>query len=241
MNSSDSQVFANSQIMYIPDNSILPNIIYFNNDHSSTHECSDEISSKLACTWTCPADWEELACELKKGYQHLMIHVEMMGRMSMTVPDLLQALETIRQFKNDQSLLVSVIVRKHTPYQTVKQLKKSGIVSIGLDLRDWSVNEVAEGAGYFLRGESWWPRHIIDKLPGAEKQTVKTKSQIIVLTARQQEVLNLVCRRGLSNKRIAQTLNISESTVKVHISAILKSYGVRNRTQLVLASTTSTW
>jgi DNA-binding NarL/FixJ family response regulator len=54
-------------------------------------------------------------------------------------------------------------------------------------------------------------------------------------------VLNLVCRRGLSNKRIAQTLKISESTVKVHISAILKSYGVRNRTQLVLASTTGAW
>jgi DNA-binding NarL/FixJ family response regulator len=110
-----------------------------------------------------------------------------------------------------------------------------------LDLTYWPVNEVAEAAAYFLRGESWCPRHIIDQLPGAEKQSVKTKSQVIVLTARQQEVLNLVCRRGLSNKRIAQTLKISESTVKVHISAILKSYGVRNRTQLVLASTTGAW
>jgi len=219
----------------------LPNIVYFNNDHSCIPMGINELAEKLTCTWSRPADWEELARELKKGHQHLTFHVEMMECMSMTVPEFLQVLETIRQFKNSHTVIVSAIIRKHTPYQTVKQLKKSGITGIGLDLRDWPVNEVAEGAAYFLRGEAYWPRHIIDQLPGAEKQVVKAKSQVIVLTARQQEVLNLVCRRGLSNKRIAQTLKISESTVKVHISAILKSYGVRNRTQLVLASTTGAW
>jgi DNA-binding NarL/FixJ family response regulator len=228
-------------INQLPEKSESPNIVYFNNDHSCTPEGINELAEKLACTWSRPADWEELASELKKGHQHLTFHVEMMERMSMTVPEFLQVLETMRQFKNSHAVIVSAIIRKHTPYQTIKQLKKSGIAGIGLDLRDWSVAEVAEGAGYFLRGEAYWPRHIIDQLPGAEKQVVKTKSQVIVLTARQQEVLNLVCRRGLSNKRIAQTLHISESTVKVHISAILKSYGVRNRTQLVLASTTGAW
>jgi DNA-binding NarL/FixJ family response regulator len=57
----------------------------------------------------------------------------------------------------------------------------------------------------------------------------------IKLTDRQDEIFNLVCRRGLSNKKIAQILNISESTVKVHMSAILKAYRVRNRTQLALS------
>lgn len=57
----------------------------------------------------------------------------------------------------------------------------------------------------------------------------------IVLTSRQHEVLVLLCHRGIGNKAIANVLNISESTVKIHVSAILKKYGVRNRTQLVLA------
>jgi DNA-binding NarL/FixJ family response regulator len=57
----------------------------------------------------------------------------------------------------------------------------------------------------------------------------------IRLTGRQREIMALVANRGLSNKKIAQILNISESTVKVHISSILKAYGVRNRTQLALA------
>lgn len=57
----------------------------------------------------------------------------------------------------------------------------------------------------------------------------------IGLTERQTQVARLVCHRGLSNKAVANILNISESTVKIHVSAILKKYGVKNRTQLVLA------
>jgi DNA-binding NarL/FixJ family response regulator len=55
------------------------------------------------------------------------------------------------------------------------------------------------------------------------------------LTPRQSQVLKLICHRGLSNKAIGNILKISESTVKIHTSAILKRYGVKNRTQLVLA------
>jgi DNA-binding NarL/FixJ family response regulator len=57
------------------------------------------------------------------------------------------------------------------------------------------------------------------------------------LTPRQSQVLRLICHRGLSNKAIGNILKISESTVKIHTSAILKRYGVKNRTQLVLAYT----
>lgn len=63
----------------------------------------------------------------------------------------------------------------------------------------------------------------------------QSNSVLVSLTPRQGQVLKLVCHRGLSNKAIGNILKISESTVKIHISAILKRYGVRNRTQLVLA------
>ncbi len=56
------------------------------------------------------------------------------------------------------------------------------------------------------------------------------------LTARQTQVLLLVCNRGLSNKAIAKILNISESTVKIHISSIMKAYCVQNRTQLAIVT-----
>lgn len=67
-------------------------------------------------------------------------------------------------------------------------------------------------------------------------QTETTNDDIsLKLTPRQSQVLKLICHRGLSNKAIGNILKISESTVKIHTSAILRRYGVKNRTQLVLA------
>ena len=66
------------------------------------------------------------------------------------------------------------------------------------------------------------------------KRKVDTSKNIIDLTARQSQVLHLVRDRGASNKTIAKILGITESTVKLHIGAVLKKYGVRNRTQLAV-------
>ncbi len=52
------------------------------------------------------------------------------------------------------------------------------------------------------------------------------------LTVRQRDVLRLLSV-GLSNKAIAKELLISESTVKVHIRAIMEQTGVHNRTQII--------
>ncbi|RLL53534.1 DNA-binding response regulator [Mariprofundus sp. EBB-1] len=54
-------------------------------------------------------------------------------------------------------------------------------------------------------------------------------------TQRQQEVLKLIIN-GLANKEIAWQLNISESTVKVHVSAILKIKGMHSRKQLIASA-----
>jgi ATP/maltotriose-dependent transcriptional regulator MalT len=55
------------------------------------------------------------------------------------------------------------------------------------------------------------------------------------LTRREREVLELV-RQGLSNRQIAHSLWISESTVKVHVHHILEKLGVKSRTQAAAIS-----
>jgi two-component system nitrate/nitrite response regulator NarL len=57
----------------------------------------------------------------------------------------------------------------------------------------------------------------------------------ISLTHRQRMVLHLLCG-GLSNKAICHRLDVSEKTVKAHVSSIFKSLRVANRTQAARAA-----
>jgi DNA-binding NarL/FixJ family response regulator len=56
------------------------------------------------------------------------------------------------------------------------------------------------------------------------------------LTARQRQVASLVAQ-GLSNKQIANTLSLSEGTVKLHLNRIFRRLGVSNRASLAAAVT----
>ena len=59
---------------------------------------------------------------------------------------------------------------------------------------------------------------------------LSTEADVLKLTKRQREVLTLLAR-GLSNKEIARTLAIAEATTKIHLAALLRALGVRNRTE----------
>jgi DNA-binding NarL/FixJ family response regulator len=56
----------------------------------------------------------------------------------------------------------------------------------------------------------------------------------VVLTPRQAAVLEKLIE-GKSNKQIARELAISDMTVKVHVTAILRSLGVETRAQAIVA------
>ena len=58
--------------------------------------------------------------------------------------------------------------------------------------------------------------------------------RIKTLTPQQFRVLMMVAE-GLLNKQIAYTLEVSEATIKAHVTAIFRKLGVQNRTQAVLA------
>jgi DNA-binding NarL/FixJ family response regulator len=94
-----------------------------------------------------------------------------------------------------------------------------------------------------LSGEVYLPSNfLLQMVRNAEMSTpvssvsfsVKAKEALheIGITDRQVEVLGLMAR-GDSNKHIANTLNLAENTVKVHVAAILKTLNLNSRTQVV--------
>ncbi|MCG9029613.1 LuxR C-terminal-related transcriptional regulator [Laribacter hongkongensis] len=54
-----------------------------------------------------------------------------------------------------------------------------------------------------------------------------------LLTEREREVVQAL-RRGLANKEIARELDISENTVKKHLSSVFQKLGVEDRLQLLI-------
>ena len=64
--------------------------------------------------------------------------------------------------------------------------------------------------------------------------TIKVKPADLGLTGRQGDILGLMME-GKSNKAICRVLNLAEPTVKNHVTAILKTLKVTNRTQAVIA------
>jgi DNA-binding NarL/FixJ family response regulator len=76
-------------------------------------------------------------------------------------------------------------------------------------------------------------RRLIEHFVKAAPRPPRDASRLDVLTAREREVLVLITR-GLSNGEIAETLVLSEGTVKGHVNRILAKLDLRDRVQAVI-------
>jgi DNA-binding NarL/FixJ family response regulator len=80
----------------------------------------------------------------------------------------------------------------------------------------------------------WLPADVdLANVPSGE--TAELVSRMSTLTPQQVRVL-MMLGEGLLNKQIAFQLDVSEATVKAHVSAILQKLGVESRTQAVIAA-----
>ena len=100
--------------------------------------------------------------------------------------------------------------------------------AVGYLLKDAEPDDLIRGIRAAARGES-------PLAPKAAHAVIRARSdrQAVTLSAREREVLTLVAA-GLANKQIARRLEISEKTVKAHLTSVFSQIGVTDRTQAAL-------
>ncbi len=91
-------------------------------------------------------------------------------------------------------------------------------------------SEVLDTIRRAAAGESAWTREELRRVTGALATPRLNADVEVPLTQRESEVLRQLAL-GLTNKEIAQALNISYETVKEHVQHILRKVGVSDRTQ----------
>jgi len=86
-----------------------------------------------------------------------------------------------------------------------------------------------------LAGDVYVPPELMAASAGTPATELPAESTAPQFTPRQEEVLSLLLD-GYANKEIGRMLSLSDETVKNHVTAILRGFGVTTRTQAVLAA-----
>lgn len=140
----------------------------------------------------------------------------------------MNGIEVLKKMKEDDSQIKVLILTVHNEMDYLMRA-----VDIGVDgyiLKDSQSSELKKAISAVKDGENYIQPSLIPALNNQLVNRDTDKDKISLLTNRELEVLVQVAN-GMFNKEIAMNLNISERTVKNHISNIFKKIDVSDRTQ----------
>ncbi len=96
-----------------------------------------------------------------------------------------------------------------------------------------ATREMAQAILDMIAGKRWLPEGMEEELEKVDDELKLLLQRFRELTPKQIQVLSFL-RAGLMNKQIAHEMNVTEATIKAHISAILRKLEINTRTQAVL-------
>lgn len=137
----------------------------------------------------------------------------------------LEVLEKIKELKWDVRVLVLTV------HNEVEYLLKA--VDIGINgylLKDSESAELKKAILSVVNGEDYIQPSLIPVLNAKMIDRSKDNEKLEKLTKRELQVLKLLAI-GKLNRQVAEELDISERTVKNHVSSIFKKIDVKDRTQ----------
>ncbi|MBW9275433.1 MAG: two-component system response regulator NarL [Candidatus Thiodiazotropha sp. (ex. Lucinisca nassula)] len=139
----------------------------------------------------------------------------------------LETLKAIREQEIDSRVLMLTVSDNEEDVLTALRLGADGYL-----LKDMEPEDILKSIRKAVKGSLVISDHLTQLLAKAlrEDDKLKVKDPITSLTAREKEILQCIAQ-GQSNKQIANVLNISEGTVKVHVKHLLKKLNLHSRTE----------
>jgi two-component system, NarL family, nitrate/nitrite response regulator NarL len=123
--------------------------------------------------------------------------------------------------------------------ESIRVDRLADALSVGIDgylLKNMSADALHQSLRLVLLGEKVFPTdlaHLLTKGRITLRSDTGQIGHLNGLSGREMQILGCLLK-GAQNKQIAQELKIADSTVKVHIKAILKKIHVQNRTQAAI-------
>lgn len=140
----------------------------------------------------------------------------------------MNALEGLRTLRRRHPTLAVLVASAQEDPPTIRAVLATGVN--GFFPKTGAPELLRSAIQLVLAGESYVPPNALaDHLDGAPPH----RPDVSGLTPRQRDVLTRLLH-GHSNKLIARDLGLTEGTVKIHIAAILRALGARNRTEAVV-------
>ncbi|MFD2175957.1 response regulator transcription factor [Veronia pacifica] len=130
------------------------------------------------------------------------------------------------QLRNQYPDLPIVVISASEEPSVIRQVKSHG--AFGFIPKSSDMRELMHSLNKVLGGDPCFPDGVDDF-----EETDSLHDKIASLTPQQYKVLHMLAE-GLLNKQIAFELDVSEATIKAHMTAIFRKLGVKNRTQAVI-------
>lgn len=150
----------------------------------------------------------------------------------------MHGLNGLISLRNEAPTIPVVIISAEQDKQVVLQAISCG--AVGFITKSSPRAQMIEAIEQILKGNVYLPSDIIrtqtsnTRSKSSEHQSIPPEL-LQALTRKQLLVLERMTR-GESNKQIAYNLDIAETTVKAHVSAILRKLNVHNRVQAILSA-----
>ncbi|GLS91686.1 DNA-binding response regulator [Psychromonas marina] len=139
----------------------------------------------------------------------------------------ISGLETLKALKSDNCSAKIIILTVSDSKQDVIAMINQG--ANGYLLKDSEPELLLANISKVLAGELVVSDKLIDFLGELDDED-NIREKLAHLTKREQQIMAEVAK-GLSNKEISESLQISEGTVKVHVKSLLKKLVVKSRVE----------